>query len=92
MKSFKHTKSPLKSKLLNKSLSIGSWLTIPHQNVIEILATAGFEWLTIDIEHSAIDIQTVQNKNISIAIIGPGLGKRFDKEIEFLWNTDPILF
>lgn len=61
MKSFKHTKSPLKSKLLNKSLSIGSWLTIPHQNVIEILATAGFEWLTIDIEHSAIDIQTVQN-------------------------------
>ena len=23
-----------------------------------------------------------------IAIIGPGLGKRFDKEIEFLWNTD----
>lgn len=61
MKSFQHTKSPLKSKLLNNTLSIGSWLTIPHQGVIEILATAGFEWLTIDIEHSAIDIQTVQN-------------------------------
>ena len=23
-----------------------------------------------------------------IAIIVPGLGKRYDKEIEFLWNTD----
>lgn len=61
MISFRHTKSSLKSKLTKNTLSIGSWLTIPHQSIIEILATAGFEWLTIDIEHSAIDIQTVQN-------------------------------
>ena len=42
----------------------------------------------IQIEPCIDDIQSVLNKNMRIAIIGPGLGKRFDKEIEFLWNTD----
>ena len=36
---------------------------------------------TIDSIKAAID------KNMSTAIIGPGLGKNFDKEIEFLWNS-----
>ncbi|MEX0273359.1 MAG: HpcH/HpaI aldolase/citrate lyase family protein [Flavobacteriaceae bacterium] len=61
MKNFQHVKSPLKEKLGNKELTFGSWLTIPHQSIIEILSSAGFEWLTVDIEHSAIDIHTVQN-------------------------------
>jgi 2-dehydro-3-deoxyglucarate aldolase len=61
MKNFLHTKSKLKSKLKNNELSIGSWLTIPHQSIVEIMSSAGFEWLTIDIEHSAIDFQTTQN-------------------------------
>lgn len=61
MKNFIHKKSKLKEKLNKRELSIGSWLTIPHQSIIEILSSAGFEWLTIDIEHSAIDLQTVQN-------------------------------
>jgi 2-dehydro-3-deoxyglucarate aldolase len=61
MKNFSHGKSILKEKLQNKELSIGSWLTIPHQAVIEILSTAGFEWLTIDMEHSPISIETIMN-------------------------------
>lgn len=61
MKNFQHHKSNLKEKLKNNELSIGSWLTIPHQSIIEIMSSANFEWLTIDIEHSAIDIETVQN-------------------------------
>ncbi len=61
MKNFPHKKSKLKEKLLNRELSIGSWLTIPHQAVIEIMSSANFEWLTIDIEHSAIDLETTQN-------------------------------
>ena len=27
-----------------------------HSSIVEIMASAGFEWLTIDMEHSAIDI------------------------------------
>ncbi len=61
MKNFSHGSSLLKQKLQNKELSIGSWLTIPHQAVIEILSTAGFEWLTIDMEHSPISIETIMN-------------------------------
>jgi 2-dehydro-3-deoxyglucarate aldolase len=51
----------LKQRIRNKQVSIGSWLTIPNESVVEIMASAGFEWLTIDIEHSAIDILSVQN-------------------------------
>jgi 2-dehydro-3-deoxyglucarate aldolase len=61
MKNFSHKHSPLKEKLQKKELSIGSWLTIPHQAVIEILSTAGFEWLAIDMEHSPISIETIMN-------------------------------
>ena len=61
MKNFSHNKSTLKSKLKNRELSIGSWLTIPSQAVIEILGSAGFEWLTIDMEHSPISIETCLN-------------------------------
>lgn len=51
----------LKTKLKNNELTIGTWVTIGHPSVIEILASAGFEWITLDIEHSAINIETVQN-------------------------------
>lgn len=61
MKNFSHKPSPLKASLRSNKLTIGSWLTIPHQSIVEIMSSAGFEWLTIDIEHSAIDFQTTQN-------------------------------
>lgn len=61
MKNFSHKKSPLKEKLNKLELTLGSWLTIPHQAVIEILGTAGFEWLVIDMEHSPISIETAVN-------------------------------
>jgi 2-dehydro-3-deoxyglucarate aldolase len=50
----------LKQKLKNKENTIGSWITIPHQSVIDILAEAGFDWLCIDLEHTAIDYNETQ--------------------------------
>ena len=44
MKSMNNT---LKSKLKSKELSIGSWLTSPSTEIIEILSTANFEWLVL---------------------------------------------
>ena len=78
MKHFSHNKSILKSKLKNKELSIGSWLTIPHQAVIEILSTAGFEWLTIDMEHSPISIESIMN--LIGHIQGNGMQEAFTNE------------
>lgn len=50
----------LKQKLKNKELTIGSWVTIGHPSVVEVMANAGFEWLVIDIEHTSIDLTMVQ--------------------------------
>ena len=43
-------------KKLLSQLSIGSWITLGHPAVAEIMATAGFDWLAVDLEHSAINI------------------------------------
>lgn len=45
----------LKSKIRKKEVTLGSWLTIPHQAIVEIMATGGFDWLVVDTEHTAID-------------------------------------
>jgi len=50
----------LKQKLKNRQNTIGSWITIGHQVVIDVLAEAGFDWLCIDLEHTAIDYNELQ--------------------------------
>jgi 2-dehydro-3-deoxyglucarate aldolase len=47
--------------LQNNELTIGSWITIGHPAIPEILSSARFDWLTIDIEHNSIDNSMVQN-------------------------------
>ena len=50
----------LKSKLRNRQLAIGSWITLGHSSIAEIMAKAGFDWLTVDMEHSAITLHEAQ--------------------------------
>jgi len=52
--------STLKDKLRQHELTIGSWLTIGNTSVAEIMARSGFDWLTVDMEHSAIAIEMAQ--------------------------------
>lgn len=54
------TEGSLKRKLSDNSLSVGSWLTVGHEAVAEIMARAGFDWLTVDMEHSAITLPQAQ--------------------------------
>ena len=65
----------LKNKLKNNVLTIGSWVTIAHPSVVEIMATAGFEWLVVDMEHTSIDlyqaqilISVIQAKNLKALV------------------------
>lgn len=46
----------MESKSLLDRLSIGSWITLGHPAIAEIMATAGFDWLAIDLEHSVITL------------------------------------
>jgi 2-dehydro-3-deoxyglucarate aldolase len=50
----------LKNKLKNNQLTIGSWITIANPAIVEIMATANFEWLCIDMEHTSIDLSDAQ--------------------------------
>lgn len=47
----------LKNNLKSNALTIGSWITLGHTSIAEILARAGFDWLVVDLEHSTISIE-----------------------------------
>jgi 2-keto-3-deoxy-L-rhamnonate aldolase RhmA len=51
----------LKQRLLKRELTIGSWITIGNPIVAEIMATSGYNWLTVDMEHSAITLDIAQD-------------------------------
>jgi 2-dehydro-3-deoxyglucarate aldolase len=48
------------SSLLQK-LSIGSWIQLGHPAIAEIMASAGFDWLAVDLEHSTIDLGVTED-------------------------------
>ena len=61
-----------KSRLKKNALLIGSWITIPDTNIIEIFSNFSFDWLCIDMEHSSITIKEIpfltsliESKNIT---------------------------
>ncbi len=58
-------KNPLKKILSERRQTYGSWVTIPHPLIPEILASAGFEWLVIDMEHSSIELRDLLTLVIS---------------------------
>lgn len=51
--------------------SFGSWITLNHPSIAEIMADAGFDWLCIDMEHSVTDYFEAQQ--LMMAIQGKGL-------------------
>ncbi|MDC0478431.1 aldolase/citrate lyase family protein [Flavobacteriaceae bacterium] len=54
-----------------KKTSLGSWISLGHPSIAEIMADAGFDWLCIDLEHSVIDYSEAQQ--LIMAIQGKGL-------------------
>ena len=51
--------------------SFGSWITLNHPSIAEIMADAGFDWLCVDMEHSVTDYFEAQQ--LIMAIQGKGL-------------------
>jgi 2-keto-3-deoxy-L-rhamnonate aldolase RhmA len=50
----------LKNMIIKNELTIGSWITLGHPAIAEIMANAGFDWLAIDLEHSVITIREAE--------------------------------
>ena len=40
---------------INK-LTFGSWITLGHPAIAEIMSKSGYDWLCIDMEHSSITL------------------------------------
>ena len=53
-------KGSLKSRLKEGKLVVGSWITLGHPAIAEIMANAGFDWLSIDLEHSVISLDQAE--------------------------------
>jgi 2-keto-3-deoxy-L-rhamnonate aldolase RhmA len=51
---------------LRRGVSIGSWMSMAHVSIAEILAMAGYDWVVIETEHTAIDVAEVLRLIIAI--------------------------
>jgi len=51
----------LRQALLNRDVSLGAWMQIGHPACAEIFARAGFDWVCVDLEHGAIDLESMTN-------------------------------
>lgn len=50
--------NPVKATLKRGGLSFGSWITIAHPVVAELMAESGLDWLAVDAEHGVNDLET----------------------------------
>jgi len=48
--------SLIRNKLKSGNISIGSWMQIPNSTVSEIMGSAGYDWVAIDMEHGTISL------------------------------------
>ena len=56
----------IKEKLKNGQVSIGSWMSMAHPSIAEILADAGYDFVVVETEHTAIDVSEVLRLIIAI--------------------------
>lgn len=73
----------IKEKLARGEASLGSWMSMAHVSIAEILASAGYDWVVIETEHTAIDASEVLR--LIIAIEGRGAVPL----VRLAWN-DPV--
>jgi len=46
----------IRTQMSLKRPSIGSWMQLPHASVAEIIGSADFDWVAVDMEHGAISV------------------------------------
>ena len=56
----------LKAKWRRGEASAGMWLSLTDITVAEMIRDVGLDWVAIDTEHTAIDLQTLQNLLIAL--------------------------
>jgi 4-hydroxy-2-oxoheptanedioate aldolase len=62
----------VKRKLRAGQVSLGTWLSLGNVLAARHMARAGFDWLNVDLEHSATDFATAAHMYAAIADSGKG--------------------
>jgi 4-hydroxy-2-oxoheptanedioate aldolase len=63
-------KNHVRAKLKQGEASIGSWLTLPDTVSAHLMARTGFDWLTVELEHTPITMETAAASFAIIAACG----------------------
>ena len=56
----------VRHKLKRGEASLGTWLTLPDTVAARLMARTGFDWLTVELEHTPVNFETAAN---SFAIV-----------------------
>ncbi|NOY80140.1 MAG: 2,4-dihydroxyhept-2-ene-1,7-dioic acid aldolase [Kiritimatiellaeota bacterium] len=51
------TTNPVRKALLERTPTFGTWIQLGHAGIAEVLATAGYDWIAADCEHTDIDVR-----------------------------------
>ncbi|HIG31129.1 MAG TPA: 2-dehydro-3-deoxyglucarate aldolase [Verrucomicrobiales bacterium] len=60
-------KNFVRSKLKLGQPSIGSWLTLPDPTAARLMGRIGFDWLTVEMEHTPTTLETAVNSFMAIS-------------------------
>ena len=60
----------VRAKLKRGEPSVGTWLTLPDPTAALLMAQAGFDWLTVELEHTPVTFETAAQSFAIIAASG----------------------
>ena len=63
-------RNPVKAQLRAGQPAVGTWMSLGSVTAARFLARSGFDWLTVDIEHSLVNVETATHMLGSIADAG----------------------
>jgi len=62
--------NPVKRRLKAGKPAVGTWLSLGSITAARFLARMGFDWLTVDVEHSLVNVETTTHMLAAIADAG----------------------
>ena len=62
--------NPVRAKLKRGEPSVGTWLTLPDPVVAQLMSKTGFDWLTVELEHTPTSFETAAQMFAIIAASG----------------------
>ena len=60
----------VRAKLKRDEPSVGTWLTLPDPMAAQLMARVGFDWLTVELEHTPVSFETAAQSFAIIAASG----------------------